>query len=393
MTNDSHLISGVDVPHHPEYNGRQIRIRLAQPNLGAQELNAVSEVFSSGRLVQGPIVAAFEADLAEFIGVNYAVLVSSGTAALHLALLALDISQGDVLFIPSFAWPSAANMVVRLGGLPIFVDSIAETCNVDPDHLRSRIDKTVSRGYGRPRAIVAVHEFGLACDLDSIVEIANENNLAVIEDAACALGAYYNGKSVGTIGEMGIFSFHPRKSITTGEGGVIVTDDKKHAARLRALRNHGQSHGDKYLFESCGFNYRMTEMQAAIGRVQLGKLGGILTCKHKIASQYNKLLSDVPKVTPPIWNDEHTWQTYMVRLDETLDRDKVIGAMADQGVEVGPGAMAAHRLQMFSSIPGATELAVTEVLADYGLALPMHAGLSESDVSEVVKALCESVSS
>lgn len=393
MTNDAHSISGLDVPHHPRHNGQQIRIRLAQPDLGDEELIAVSKVFSSGRLVQGQVVAAFEADLAEFIGVKHAVLVSSGTAALHLTLLALDIAPGDVLFIPSFAWPSAANMVARMGGLPIFVDSKTETCNVDPDHLRSRIEESVSRNYGRPRAIIAVHEFGLACDLDSIGKIANEYDLAVIEDAACALGSYYHGNSVGTIGEMGIFSFHPLKSITTGEGGVVVTDDEQLAARLRALRNHGQTHGGRYQFESCGFNYRMTEMQAAIGRVQLGKLAGILSRKRKVAAQYNQLLSDVPHVAPPVWNDEHTWQTYMVCLDETLDRDRVIGAMAAHGVEVGPGAMAAHRLPMFNSIPGATELAVTDKLADYGLALPMHAGLSEAEVSDVVKALCESVSS
>lgn len=392
MSNDSNSISGVVVPHNSIKNNQQIRIRLAQPELGAEELAAISDVFSSGRLVQGPVVAAFEADLAEFIGVKHAVLVSSGTAALHLVLLALDIVPGEVLFVPSFAWPSAANMIVRMGGLPIFVDSTFETCNVDPDHLRSRINEAVRGNYGIPRAIVAVHEFGLPCDLGSITEIARENGLTVFEDAACALGANYNGKSVGTIGEMGIFSFHPLKSITTGEGGVIVTDDSKQDTRLRALRNHGQTHGCRYQFESCGFNYRMTEMQAAIGRVQLRKLSDILTQRQKVATWYSRSLQGIKLVTPPAWKDEHTWQTYMVRLDETVNRDNVVGLMAVHGVEVGQAAIAAHRLPMFSSIPGATELAVTSKLADYGLALPIHAGLSEDDVSYVVKALRESLS-
>ncbi len=216
------------------------RIPLSRPFFDEQEAEAVRRVLASGWVVQGPEVAAFEAAIAQLHQARHCVAVSSGTAALHVAYLALGIGPGDAVFIPSFAWPSAANMAKLVGATPVFVDVLPDTYNLDPEDLARRIEDCRQRGWGKPRAVVPVHEFGLAADMDAVLSVAARYSLEVIEDAACALGATYHGKPVGTLGKLGIFSFHPRKSITTGEGGAIVTNDDELAERCRQWRNHGQ---------------------------------------------------------------------------------------------------------------------------------------------------------
>jgi dTDP-4-amino-4,6-dideoxygalactose transaminase len=203
----------------------KIRIPLAKPSFDERELEAVRRVLSSGWVVQGPEVEAFESAIAEMHNARQCIAVSSGTAALHVCYLTLGIGPGDLVFIPSFAWPSAANMAMAVGARPVFVDVLPDTYNIDPADLRKRIQECIEYKWGTPRAIVPVHEFGLAADIDAVLQIAEEYGMELIEDAACALGASYKGKPVGTFGKMGIFSFHPRKAITTGEGGAIVTND------------------------------------------------------------------------------------------------------------------------------------------------------------------------
>ncbi len=368
----------------------EIRFPLAKPSFDDREVEAVRRVLASGWVVQGPEVAAFENAVATMHGARHCIAVSSGTAALHLCYLALGLGPGDALFIPSFAWPSAANMAIVVGARPVLVDVLPDTYNMDPADLRRQIEQCVERNWGRPRVIVPVHEFGLAADLDSILDIANEFGLRVIEDAACALGATYNGKPVGTLGCMGIFSFHPRKAITTGEGGAIVTNDDTLAETCRVWRNHGQvMHGARRDFEHAGFNYRMTELQAAVGRVQLEKFPAILARRRQIATQYQAQLKDCPGLGLPVTHAEHTWQTFMVVLDQDVDQNTVAEALAGEGIGAGPGSVAAHCQEVYHRTFGyqPAHLPVSQRLASRGLALPLYSELTDEQVSLCARAL------
>ncbi|HWX20984.1 MAG TPA: DegT/DnrJ/EryC1/StrS family aminotransferase [Candidatus Binatia bacterium] len=362
------------------------RIPLSRPFFDQQEAEAVRRVLASGWVVQGPEVEAFEAGIAQLHQARHCIAVSSGTAALHICYLALGIGPGDAVFIPSFAWPSAANMAKLVGARPVFVDVSPDTCNLAPEDLLRRIGDCRRHGWGKPRAIVPVHEFGLAADMEEVLSIAAKYSLEVIEDAACALGATYHAKPVGTFGKLGIFSFHPRKSITTGEGGAIVTNDAALAERCRLWRNHGQqSTRGRRDFVLPGLNYRMTEIQAAIGRVQLGKCEGILQKRRLLARQYLGLLQGCSGLRLPANHAEHTWQTFMPVLPESAQRTSVIDQLAAQGIEAGPGSVAGHLAQHLQPQPA---LPVSENLHYQGLALPLHAGMAESQVPQVTAAIC-----
>ena len=362
------------------------RIPLSRPYFDARELEAVRRVLESGWVVQGPEVEAFEAEIARLHQVRHCIAVSSGTAALHISYLAAEIGPGDALFIPSFAWPSAANMAKLVGAHPVFVDVLPDTYNIDPDDLERRIETCLNEGKHKPRVVVPVHEFGLAADMDKVLSVASRYSLEVIEDAACALGASCDGRPVGTFGKFGIFSFHPRKSITTGEGGAIVTDDADMADRCRGWRNHGQRLvGGQRDFILPGLNYRMTEIQAAIGRVQLTKFAGILQKRRSLAREYFERLQQCPGLRIPTDSAQHTWQTMMVVLADSADRTAIIQHLADEGIEVGPGSVAGHLGAHFQpQLP----LAVSEKLHRRGLALPLHAGLNVEQINAAVESLC-----
>ena len=362
------------------------RIRLARPSFDEEESRAVRRVLESGWVTQGSEVAAFENAIAELHGVRHCIVVSSGTAALHLSYLALGLGPGDLVFIPSFAWPSAANMALAIGARPILVDVLPGTFNLDPSDLRLRVARCLREASGRPRAIVPVHQFGLAADMTAILEVAREHSLTVIEDAACALGATYHGRPVGSLGAAAIFSFHPRKAVSTGEGGAVCTNDGALAEECRALRNHGQRElaGERDIY-TAGFNYRMTEIQAAIGRVQLGKLPRILTRRAQIAALYNDALTSTPGLELPQSVPYHTWQTYMTCVAQNIPRAAVIQELAQQGVEVGPGCVAAHLMTLYRAecATGSHLLPISKSLHERGLALPLHSLLTDSDVAEV----------
>jgi perosamine synthetase len=361
----------------------EIRLPLAKPTFDDREVEAVRRVLASGWIVQGPEVAAFEHTIAAMHGARHCVAVSSGTAALHLCYLALGLGPGDAVFIPSFAWPSAANMAMVVGARPVLVDVLPDTYNMDPVDLRRRIQQCMAEKWGRPRVVVPVHEFGLAADLNAILEIAGEFNLQVVEDAACALGATYNRRPVGTFGCMGIFSFHPRKAVTTGEGGAIVTNDDSLAEACRMRRNHGQTVLDgRRDFPEAGFNYRMTEFQAAIGQVQLAKFPAILARRRQIAGQYLAQLRDCSGIRLPAASPEHTWQTFMVVLSEDIAQRDVVEALADQGIGAGPGSVAAHSQDVYSRTFGyqPEHLPISEQLASRGLALPLYWDLTDEQV-------------
>jgi len=344
-------------------------------------------VLASGWVVQGPEVEAFENALAAMHKVRHCIAVSSGTAALHICYLTLGIGPGDAVFISSFAWPSAANMAMVVGARPVFVDVLPDTYNMDPNDLRLRIQECIDQGWGAPRAVVPVHEFGLAAEMDSVVQIAKEYDMEVIEDAACALGATYHDKHVGTIGKIGVLSFHPRKAITTGEGGAIITGNDKLAEMCRIWRNHGQTViGGKRDFLLPGLNYRMTEIQAAIGSTQLKKFPEILRKRQQIADHYLDNLADCPGMSLPANKPEHTWQTFMVYLDEGINRGKVVAELASRGIGAGPGSISAHCLKIYQGRFGYTnsDLPVSWELHEQGLALPLYESLSFTDQQQVI---------
>lgn len=360
-------------------------IHLARPCFDEQEVEALRRVLASGWVVQGPEVEAFESEIAKLHHARYCIAVSSGTAALHICYLALGIGPDNVVFIPSFAWPSAANMAMLVGARPIFVEVLPGTYNIDCADLSRRIDDCLNSDSGKPRAIVPVHEFGLAADMDQVLAIATRYSLDVIEDAACALGAHYHGRPVGTFARLGIFSFHPRKSITTGEGGAIVTNDAELAERCRLWRNHGQQHvrGSRD-FVLPGLNYRMTEFQAAIGRTQLAKLPKILEQRHRLVDAYFAALVGVDNLTLPVNASEHTWQTFMPVLKEPARRTTLIEALRREEIEAGPGSVAAHLGAVFQPQPA---LPVSQRLHEGGLALPLHSSLTTENVGRCVATL------
>jgi dTDP-4-amino-4,6-dideoxygalactose transaminase len=354
------------------------RIPLSRPFFDAQESEAVRRVLESGWVVQGPQVEAFESAIGTLVQARHCVAVSSGTAALHLCYLAMGIGPGDAVFVPSFAWPSAAHMAKLTGAQPIFVDVLHKTYNIDPANLQLRIEACLSNGQFKPRAVVPVHEFGLAAEMSEVLSLATSYSLQVIEDAACALGATYRGKPVGTLGDIGIFSFHPRKSITTGEGGAIVTNNLELAECCRRWRNHGQQVKDgKRDFVLPGLNYRMTEIQAAVGIVQTSKFSKILQRRRALASRYLSGLAKSARLVLPGNSPEHTWQTLMVVLDEAADRTDLVQQLARQNIEAAPGSVAGHLAAHFQPQP---TLPVSSMLDSQGLALPLHAGLDDEQV-------------
>ncbi len=365
------------------------RIPLAKPAFDRRELEAVGRVFDGGWLVQGPEVEAFEEALAGMHLARHCIAASSGTAALHVCFLALEIGPGQAVFVPSFAWPSAANMAMAVGARPVFVDVLPDTYNIDPADLRVQIERCARRGWGQPRAVVPVHQFGLAADMPEILEVAEQYGLDVVEDAACALGATCGGRPVGTFGALGILSFHPRKSATTGEGGAILTNDDALARRCRAWRNHGQESVDgRREFRFPGMNYRMTDFQAAIGRIQLAKFPETLPARRQLAASYLEKLADCSHLALPGADDEHTWQTFMIVLHDDCDRQRFIDKLRIDGISAGPGSVSGHCTEVYRERFGyrPSDLPQSTRLHHQGLALPLHSFMEASSVEECVRA-------
>ncbi len=362
-------------------------IPLARPWFGEAEAAALQRVLDSGWVVQGPEVAAFEKAVGALHQMPHSVAVSSATAGLHLIYLALGIGPDDVVLIPSFAWPSAANMVARVGAIPFFVDVDPVTANMKADTLKRGLELARKSGLGKPRAVVVVHEFGLPAPMAEILEVARGEDLMVIEDAACALGASHQGKPLGHSGRATVFSFHPRKSVSTGEGGVVVTNELALAETIRSLRNHGQEMRDGQRdFTSAGFNYRLTEMQAAVGLAQLARLTGILEVRKRLVARYLNQLGGLSGLSLPANHPEHTWQTFMVTLDSPARRDRVQEVCKASGIETGPGSVAGHQGAVWKRrfLEPEDQCPVSTRLAKCGLALPLHPRLTDEDLDRVV---------
>ncbi len=363
-------------------------IRLACPPVDERDLAAVSAVLRSGWLVQGPEVKAFEAETARVAGVAHGVAVANGTAALHLALLAMGIGPGDEVAVPAYSWPATANTVVLCGGTPVFVDIEPGSFGMDPRHL----DEVL--GTQRAiRAVLPVHPFGGFSDIAAIRKVADAHRVPILEDAACALGARLDGRPAGSWGGAACFSFHARKLITTGEGGMVVTDDPALADRVRSLRNHGlDPNSTEPDFVLAGFNCRMTEFQGALGRRQLAKLPELIAAHQRVMGWYTELLDGLPVALPRAPEPAaHTYQAYVVLLPGPAapGRRQLIARLRTAGVEATIGTHHIPLTTCYRRLGGYApgDFPVTDDLAARALALPMHHALSRDDAVVVRDAL------
>ncbi len=368
-------------------------IRLTIPTIEEDDLEAVREALASGYLVQGPRVAAFEEAVATYVGTKHAVAVSNCTAALLLALMALEIGPGDYVAVTTYSWPATANVIALCGAEPVFVEIEAGTFNMDAAALAEALKCT------QFKAILPVHTFGGMADMPRILEVASRHGVPVIEDAACALGAELNGRRAGTWGVMGCFSFHPRKAITTGEGGVVTTDDAALARKLRILRNHGQDpDAPAPDFVAPGHNMRLTEFQAALGGTQMQKVERIIASRRAQASRYDELLRGSALVTPQaLAGSRHVYQSYVALLapEVASSRSEIISALKAQGIETTIGTYHLPLTTYFRSHGGFKpgDFPVTDDVAARAISLPLFESLTEAQQGNVVEALIAAVQS
>jgi len=364
-------------------------IPMAAPDLSEEDVQAVLEVVRSGRLALGPKTEEFEYKLADYVGAKHAVAVSSGTAALHLIIRALGIGPGDEMLVPSFTFAASVNAILYEGATPVFVDVEPGTYNLDIEDLEHRITP-------RTKAIMAVDIFGHPVEWDGLLGIADKYGLRVIDDSCEALGAEYRGRKLGQFGDAAAFAFYPNKQMTTGEGGIIVTNNGKIARLARSMRNQGRGEMGAWLeHERLGFNYRMDEMSASLGVSQLSRIESFLTKRERVAGYYTERLQRYPWVRPPVVKPHvrMSWFVYVVTLAEGLERDPVIREMEALGVPTrgyfAPVHLQPYIKNMLGTEPGM--LPLTETIARRTIALPFHNNLTEAQVERVVGALAEAV--
>jgi perosamine synthetase len=352
--------------------GEGTRIRLGWPELGQAELDEVAEVLESGMLTMGPKVEEFEAQIAAACETTHALAVTSGTAALHLAVLALDLQPGDEVLVPAYTFPATANVVELSGFKARLVDVDPETMNLDP----SKLD------VGDAKLLLGVHLFGRPLRMHELPDVT------FLEDAAGALGARYRGRACGSLGIAGCLSFHPRKIVTTGEGGAVTTSDDAVADTMRRFRNHGWKSLSPASMPAAGLNYRLSDILCAVGIPQMNRLDELLATRTRIADGYSERLAHLPVTLPHADDgDVHGWQAYVIQLD---NRDRVLAELRAQDIEVQIGTYALNLLAAYrdqGNFPGATRV------FERALALPFHTRLSESDLDRVAAALDKAVSS
>lgn len=374
-------------------------IAIATPTLGDEEWLATKTCFDSGWLTSGPKVNEFESRFAEYHQVKRAIATTSCTTGLHLMLVALGIGPGDEVIVPAFTWVSTANAVLYCGATPVFADVDLHSYNIAPEQIRLKLTS-------KTKAVIVVHLFGLCADMAAIKDVLPQR-VSILEDAACASGASYNGVFAGGLGDAASFSFHPRKIITTGEGGMVTTQSELLADKMMRLRNHGASiseeqrhHGSKpYIlpeFGELGFNYRMTDMQGAIGCVQLGKLTELVEQRNAIANLFRDELSGISGLLLPHYPEHngHSWQAYVTIIDETqsrITRNELMECLQCRGISTRPGTHAVHMLSFYRREFGVLsgDFPNACMLNNQSLAIPLHNEMDENDVDIVIESLKE----
>lgn len=367
-------------------------IPIAKPYLTTDEAQAAYDTILTGWITQGPRVAEFEEKFAAYTGAKYAVALSNCTTALHLSMIVAGVKDGDEVICPSMSYIATANSVKYVNAKPVFAEIDPENYNLDIDDVEARITS-------KTRAILLVHQIGMPADIDAFKKLAAKHNLVLIEDAACAAGSSYKGNKIGSHSDFVCFSFHPRKVISTGDGGMITTNNEAYYNRLKLLRQHGMSvndrvrHGSsKLIFEDhveVGYNYRMTDIQAAVGIKQLEKLDWIIEGRRKIALQYNEAFKDIDCVRLPLEQDGYftNYQSYSVYLkdDCPVGRNELMQKMLDAGISTRRGIMTAHRETAYKTECAGLSLPVSEKACDSSIILPLYIPMEQEDIDKVIE--------
>ena len=365
-------------------------IPIAKPYLTKEDAQSAYDTILTGWITQGPRVLEFEEKFAKYVGSKFAVAVSNCTTALHLSMIVAGIKEGDEVICPSMSYIATANSIKYVGAIPVFAE-VREDYNIDPEHAESLI--TV-----KTKAILIVHQIGFPVDIDTFKDICNRHNLILIEDAACAAGSSYKGKKIGSHSDLVCFSFHPRKVISTGDGGMITTNNPEYNERLRLLRQHGMSVNDrvrhsssKVIFEDhleVGYNYRMTDIQAAVGIKQLEKLDWIVQERRKIAEYYLGKLKDVPNIRLPKEspNTYINWQSFSIYLlpSAQISRNELMQKLLDEGIASRRGVMCSHRETAYKEECKFIQLPFSEDLQDNSIVIPLYIPMEIADVDKVV---------
>jgi perosamine synthetase len=369
-------------------------MNITEPSFDESEIANLRDCLNSKWVTQGPMTDRFEKLIADHHEIKHVFACTSCTAALHLSTLALGLGPGDEVIVPAFTWVTSAHSVEYVGAKPVFVDIDLSTYNIAPDAMAAAITP-------RTRAIVAVHLFGLAAPMDEINAIARSRDIAVIEDAACAIGTTYRGRPVGGIGDIGCFSFHPRKVVTTGEGGAVTTNRDDLAVRVRSQRNHGSTgmpdpsiepHGPWTMatFHNLGFNLRLSDIQAAVGVAQMGKLDRLLSERRRLGRRYSELLAGINSIARPLDGDVegHTYQSYVIRVLEggRKRRNSLMSALADQQIQTRPGTHAVHRLDYYAKKYALKpeQLPNAAIAEDTTVTLPIFPSMTDAEQQKVV---------
>jgi dTDP-4-amino-4,6-dideoxygalactose transaminase len=367
-------------------------IPIAKPYLTADEAQAAYDTILTGWITQGPRVAEFEEKFAAYTGARYAVAVSNCTTALHLAMIVAGIKEGDEVICPSMSYVATANSIKYVGAKPVFAEVNPETYNLDVADTEKKIT-------AKTKAILLVHQIGMPADIDAFKALAAKHKLELIEDAACAAGSSYKGGKIGSHSGLVCFSFHPRKVISTGDGGMITTNNEAYYKRMKLLRQHGMSVNDRVRHESSkiifedhievGYNYRMTDIQAAVGVKQLEKLDWIVAERRKIAMQYHKAFKDIDCIRLPIEKEGYfsNYQSYSIYLENNcpLSRNEIMQKLLDAGISSRRGIMTTHRETAYSTEYAGLSLPVSEKACDNSIILPLYIPMKQADIDSVIE--------
>lgn len=371
-----------------------MKIPVAKPYLGKEEAQNAYDTILTNWVTQGPRVQEFEEKFAAYTGAKYAVALSNCTTALHLAMIVAGVKAGDEVICPSMSYIATPNCITYVGAIPIFAEVNSETYNIDVTHAEKLITS-------KTKAILIVHQIGLPADIDAFADLCKKHNLKLIEDAACAAGSSYKGKKIGSHSELVCFSFHPRKVITTGDGGMITTNNEAYYNRLKLLRQHGMSVNDRVRHNSTtviiedhleiGYNYRLTDIQAAVGIKQLERLDWIIFERSKIAQKYNKAFKDIKSVRLPVEPEGYTtnWQSYVIYLNKDckVQRNELMQKLLDLEISTRRGVMTSHRETAYKNHKLVSPLPLSEDASDNSIVLPLYVPMKDEEVEFVIDSI------